>query len=115
MAPFLAFGHPPPITGGGIVVGPSALISPPLVIGGGAGVGAKKETKKMPTELAALIEEQRNAVKDLEREGALASWEANITSSPEAEARAASFDAQLMRCYSDSGRYAKLKALNAEG
>jgi len=68
----------------------------------------------MPTELATLIEEQRTTVQDLERENSLAGWQANITGRPEDEAKAAELQAQLMRCYSDSARYAKLKELKAE-
>ncbi|HEX5323055.1 MAG TPA: M2 family metallopeptidase, partial [Capsulimonadaceae bacterium] len=64
-------------------------------------------------DLATFIEEQQGIVEDIERENALAGWQANITGSPQDEAKAAALQAQLMQCYADAGRYEALKELRA--
>lgn len=63
--------------------------------------------------LMAFIDEQRAIVEEIERESALASWEASLTGTPQDESRAAELNARHLACFADADRYARLKALSA--
>lgn len=67
----------------------------------------------MENELAAFLDEQRSVVEEIERESALANWQASLTGSPGDEARAAELDARWTVCYADPERYARLQSLSA--
>lgn len=67
----------------------------------------------MANELAGFIDEQRSLVEQIERESALAGWDASISGSAEDEARAAELSARAAKCYSDADRYRQLQELSA--